>query len=191
MAIKAVHHYVNVLGGSMGSKMTLAPENIQYLYEAVVSLIKEGYTDINLNCVFEKGWTKEHATILYYQLKELANYLINNELDDKIKLSIFDENFFKPKSPDDIGNWCGGNGRMIALDYKGDIYPCIRYMESSLGDKVPPIIIGNIYDGIMKDAKCKECANNLKSVNRKTQSTDECFNCLIAAGCAWCQAYNY
>jgi radical SAM protein with 4Fe4S-binding SPASM domain len=38
---------------------------------------------------------------------------------------------------------------MIAVDYKGDIYPCIRYMESSLGNSAPPIIIGNVYDGIM------------------------------------------
>ena len=80
---------------------------------------------------------------------------------------------------------------MIALDWKGDIYPCIRYMESSLGDMVPPIKIGNIYDGIMKTSDCENCINKLKSVNRLTQSTEECINCRIAEGCAWCQAYNY
>jgi radical SAM protein with 4Fe4S-binding SPASM domain len=80
---------------------------------------------------------------------------------------------------------------MIAVDYKGDIYPCIRYMESSLGDDVPPILVGNVYDGMMTDAKCKTCINQLKAVNRKTQSTEECFNCRIAEGCSWCQAYNY
>ncbi len=191
IAIAAVHHYVDELHGSMGSKMTLAPENIQYTYEAIVGLIDEGYDDINLNCVYESGWTETHATIFYYQLKKLANYLIENNLDDKIALSIFAENFFRPKSHDDVQNWCGGNGQMIALDYKGDIFPCVRYMESSLGDSVPPIIIGNIYDGIMTDAKCKTCINQLKSVNRATQSTQECFDCRIAEGCSWCQAYNY
>lgn len=191
IAIAAVHHYVNVLGGSMGSKMTLAPENIAYTYEAVVGLIEEGYTDINLNCVYEKGWTENHATVLYQQLKLLANYLIENDLVEKIFVSIFTDSMFHPKNPDDVQNWCGGNGQMISVDYKGDIFPCIRYMESSLGDQVPPIVIGNIYDGIMTDAKCKACINQLKSVNRKTQSTEECFNCLIADGCAWCQAYNY
>jgi hypothetical protein len=39
---------------------------------------------------------------------------------------------------------------MISVDYKGDIYPCIRYMESSLGNEVPPVIIGNVYDGVMR-----------------------------------------
>ena len=191
IAMAAVRHYIDVLGGSMGSKMTLAPENVQYTYEALIGLIEQGYTEINLNCVYESGWTEEHATILYNQLKLISNYLINNNLDDKIYISMFEENFFRPKSHDDIQNWCGGNGQMIALDYKGDIFPCVRYMESSLGDQVPPIIVGNVYDGIMTDAKCKTCIAELKAVNRKTQSSQECFDCHIAEGCAWCQAYNY
>ena len=191
VAIAAVHHYMNVLGGNMGSKMTLAPENISYTYEAVVSLIEQGYTEINLNCVYEKGWNENHATVLYYQLKKLADYLIMNDLSDKIYISMFVDTFFRPKPPEDTGNWCGGNGQMIAVDYKGDIYPCVRYMESSLGDQVPPIIIGNVYDGLMTDAKCRACAKALKAVNRKTQSTEECYNCSIAEGCSWCQAYNY
>lgn len=80
---------------------------------------------------------------------------------------------------------------MISVDWKGDIYPCIRYMESSLGNQIEPIIIGNVNSGIMTNAKCRNCINRLKSVNRISQSTEECINCPIAEGCAWCQAYNY
>ena len=191
IAIAAVHHYIDVLGGEMGSKMTLAPENIAYTYEAIVGLIEEGYNSINLNCVYEKGLTENHATILYYQLKELANYLIMNDLTEKVHISMFSNSEFCPKDPEDTTNWCGGNGQMISVDYKGDIYPCIRYMESSLGNQVPPIIIGNVYDGILPNEKCKICAAMLKAVDRKSQSTEECYNCSIAQGCSWCQAYNY
>ena len=53
----------------MGSKMTIAPQNVSYVYEAVKNLIELGYKEINLNCVFEEGWTSEHAKILYNQLK--------------------------------------------------------------------------------------------------------------------------
>ena len=190
-AIAAVRHYVDVLGGVMGSKMTLAPANIQYTFEAVKGLIDQGYKEINLNCVFEEGWTIEHATILYYQLKQLTDYLFENNLEDEIFISMFDERLFHPKDKDDIQNWCGGNGSMIAVDWKGDIYPCVRYMESSLGPDIPPIIIGNVDTGILTDAKCKTCIMELKKVNRISQSTEECINCPIAEGCAWCQAYNY
>lgn len=190
-AIAGVRHFVDVLGGVMGSKMTLAPANVMYTFEAVKSLIEQGYTEINLNCVFEKGWTEKDATILYHQLIELANYVLENDLEDKIYIAMFIENFFRPKLRTDISNWCGGNGAMISVDWKGDIYPCIRYMESSLGTDLEPIIVGNVYDGIMTDAKCRNCIMALKQVDRISQSTEECINCPIAEGCAWCQAYNY
>lgn len=191
MAIKAVHHYRDYFHGEIGSKMTLAPENIQYTFEALKGLINEGYKSIYLNCIFEKGWTEKHATILYNQLKELSNYILENKLDDKLYISMYDNQLFKPKDIADSQNWCGGNGAMISLDWKGDIYPCIRYMESSLGNDIEPIIIGNVNDGIMTDAKCRNCIKQLKAVNRISQSTQECLDCPIAEGCAWCQAYNY
>jgi len=37
---------------------------------------------------------------------------------------------------------------MLAMDYKGDLYPCLRYMESSIGQNQSPYIIGNINNGI-------------------------------------------
>ena len=81
---------------------------------------------------------------------------------------------------------------MLAIDYKGDIFPCLRYMESSLGNDVPPIIIGNVYKGgLAATTECKKCIDCLRAVNRITQSTQECLECPIAEGCAWCQAYNY
>ena len=75
---------------------------------------------------------------------------------------------------------------MISVDYKGDIYPCIRYMESSLGNDVPPLIVGNVCDGICVKQEHKNCSECLKCVNRRSQSTDECYYCPIAEGCAWC-----
>lgn len=192
IAMAGVRHFVDVLGGSMGSKMTLAPQNVMYTYEAVTSIIENGYDEINLNCVYEEGWTPEHALILYQELKRVADYLLEKDLDDsKVYLSIFVDTFFKPKQPDDVQNWCGGNGRMISIDWKGDIYPCIRYMESSLGDSQKPMIIGNVDRGIMKCPEECEFVRQLKEIDRKTQSTEECFNCPIAEGCSWCSAYNY
>lgn len=178
-------------GVRMGSKMTLAPQNIDKTCAAVISLINNGYTEIYLNCVYEKGWETKHATILYHQLKQLADYMIECDLLDKIYVSIFEEQFFCPKNTDDVQNWCGGNGAMIACDYKGDIYPCIRYMESSLGDNCQPLIIGNVTDGLLHNTCQKQCYECLSSIDRRSQSTEECFNCPIAEGCSWCTAYNY
>ncbi len=191
LAIAAVKHYTNELHGRMGSKITLAPENIQYTFEAIKEFIEFGYTDIHGNCVYEKGWELKHAKIFYQQLKQLADYIINNDLEEKIYCSLFVPHFFHPKPLDDTQNWCGGNGRMVALDYKGDIYPCIRYMESSLGPTIKPIIIGNVSKGFLYTPEQIECVTCLKNINRLNQSTEECINCSIAEGCSWCQGYNY
>ncbi|WOC32826.1 MULTISPECIES: hypothetical protein [Caproicibacterium] len=190
-AIKAVQHFRTKLHGDMGSKMTLAPGNIRYTCDAVKNLIALDYNQIFLNCVYEKGWTQEHAKILYQQLKELADYLLENSLEDEIYLSIFEEFIGHKMKSDDNENWCGGTGYMIAVDYKGDIFPCLRYMESSLGEDVPPVVIGNVHDGIMATPDQCGCVHCMKCVTRRSQSTDECFNCPIAQGCAWCSAYNY
>lgn len=191
LAIAAARDWMNVWHGDMGSKMTLSPQNIQYTKEAVIGLLNENYKNINLNCIYEKGWTYEHAQILYKQLTELADYILMNGLEYDVDISMFKEYLGCPKPITDVDNWCGGNGQMIAVDWKGDIFPCLRYMESSLGNTVPPYIIGNIYEGIGNNAKCANCIKTLKAVNRITQSTEECINCPIAEGCAWCQAYNY
>lgn len=190
IAMAAVKDWMSK-GYYMGSKITVAPGNVMHIFEAVKDIIENDYDDININCVFEEGWNAEHALILYNQLKLLADYMLENNLVETHRVAMFDENLFKPMNPKDDQNYCGGNGAMIAVDWKGDIYPCLRYMESSLGNSQPPLIIGNVYDGIMTKQCEKDCVHCLRSITRSSQSTEECFNCPLAAGCAWCTAYNY
>jgi len=106
-------------------------------------------------------------------------------------VAMFIKSFFRPKLNEDLDNWCGGTGDMLAFDWKGDAYPCVRYMESSLAGQVEPYIIGNLTDGLYQLPEHKERAKYLDSIDRRTQSTDECFNCPIAEGCSWCSAWNY
>lgn len=319
-------------GYYMGSKITIAPENVMHLYDAVVHMIHLGYDEINANCVYEKGWNTEHATVLYDQMKKLADYFLENDLDFERKyyVSLFTDTFFKPKREDDLENWCfkgntdiltpsgnipiselkvgdkvitldgsvetvqnvvsrmaddtaivnvnglytyttkdhpylcrkyyyntdddvleygdpqwvrvadirsndciamfvpnenimwvpvtdiytnnidryevynltvsnkhsfiangfivhncGGNGVMLSCDPDGVLYPCIRYMESSLGTDQEPYSIGNVDIGICQ-TECDKCrVECLKKIDRRTQSTDECFYCPIAEGCSW------
>lgn len=178
-------------GHEMGTKITLSPQNVGYAYESVENMIRLGFEEIFMNCVFEKGWTQKDATVLYWQLKKIANYLFEKDIDDDIYLSMFEENSFKPMPLDDNENWCGGDLTMLACDPKGDLYPCIRYMESSLNGHQPALKIGDVDNGLLlreeevQRVKCMDC------LTRRSQSTDECFYCPIAQGCAWCSAYNY
>lgn len=92
---------------------------------------------------------------------------------------------------DDDKNYCGGTSEMIAVDYKGDFYPCLRYMESSLPRDREPLIVGNIETGLYETEKDKETFRFLESITRSSQSTEECMTCPIARSCGWCSGYNY
>lgn len=192
-AIAAVKQYRKQFHREADTKMTLSPMNIQYLSEAVLNLIKEEYKEIHLNCVYEPGWTNEHAKIMYYELKKIADYLIDNNLYNKIFVSMFEEDMFTSMSDKNTVNWCGGtiDGGNLALNYTGKLYPCIRYMDSSLNGKQPAIYIGEIGHGICSTDIEKENYEKISNITRQSQSSEECLNCPIAEGCAWCSAYNY
>ena len=178
-------------GGYMGSKITIAPGNVKYVSEALIHMLDLGYTEINANCVYEEGWKIEHAKELYEQMKKFADYLLENNLEDEIYCSLYEENFFKPKKEGDDDNWCGGTGTMLACDPDGWLYPCIRYMESSLGIDQPPLRIGHVDTGLESTAEEQKIVKCLNCITRKTQSTDECYFCPIGEGCSWCSGYNY
>lgn len=190
LAVAAAQDWI-AKGHYMGSKITIAPGNLDYLYDAITHMVDLGYDEINANTVYEKGWTLDHAKKYYTELKRIADYWNDNNIVETHYLALFQESFFKPKKEGDDQNWCGGTGSMLSMDPDGYLYPCIRYMESSLGTDIKPLRIGHVDIGIAQTECDKNCVDCLNAITRKTQSTEECYYCPIAEGCSWCSAYNY
>ena len=189
-ASKALQHYnenYNITAGK-NTKVTIAPENLENLNTIIDYFSNRGIEVIYANPIYEAKWTVEQAKIYYKELIKLADKILENS---KISCSRFDEYFYRPHYISDNSNWCGGDGSMLAFDPDGIAYPCLRYMESSLGNSQPPLIIGNVEEGIYNNEDSLKLKKELNSITRRSQSTDECFHCPIAAGCAWCTAWNY
>jgi hypothetical protein len=64
-------------------------------------------------------------------------------------------------------------------------------MASSLNGRQKPLNIGTIDNGYIHTDAEKQNFNLLLNITRRSQSTEECFNCPIARGCSWCSGYNY
>lgn len=177
----------------MLTKMTIAPSNITYIYDAIVNLYENLHYDvIHCNCVYEKGWTVDHAKELYKQLKKVSDYVLKNDLEENIYISIlYDKGFNIDIDKISNTNYCGSTGSMLACDPFGKIFPCIRFMDTSLGDSVEPFILGDVDNGIGILPKHKDKINLLDSITMKSQSTQECIDCPIQGGCGWCTGYNY
>lgn len=167
------------------TKVTISSADIPYIKESVLHLYSLGIHEVNINCVFEDVWEEGDDKRFEEQLMELADAIIDNDLYKDYACSFYTEHMGKPMDCKlENGNWCGA-GQMLSIDAAGNFYPCTRFAQYSLRDK-KAWIIGNIKDGIDK--------NKLRpflTLDRCTQSTQECIECEVASGCAWCQGENY
>jgi uncharacterized protein len=117
--------------------------------------------------------------------------MIEKQLYKNHTNTMFDETMGVPLDETENTNWCGGDGSMLAIGTDGRCYPCLRYMEYCFTTKErKPFIIGNVDDGIV-DREDSPMLNELTQITRRSQSTDECWNCPVAKGCNWCSAFNY
>ena len=168
-----------------GTKVTISSADIPYIKESVLHLYSLGIHEVNINCVFENVWKEGDDKLFEQQLTELADAIIDSGYYTDYACSFFTEHMGKPMDcKSNNQNWCGA-GRMLAVDAEGNFYPCTRFAQYSLRSK-KAWIIGNVRDGIDK--------NKLRpfyTLDRCTQSTEECINCEVASGCAWCQGENY
>ncbi len=168
-----------------GTKVTISSADIPYVKDSVMHLFSLGIHEVYINCVFEKVWDKTDDVLLENQLMQLADAIIDGGYYKEYSCSFFSENIGKPLDKvQDNQNWCGA-GMMLSVDATGNFYPCTRFAAYSLRSK-KPIIIGNVRNGIDK--------NKLRpflTLDRTTQSRQECIDCEVASGCAWCQGENY
>lgn len=166
------------------TKVTISSADIPYIKESVLHLYSLGIHSVNINCVFENVWKDGDDGKFENQLIELADIIIEKGLYKEYFCSFFSEQIGKPLDSSDNKNWCGA-GNMLSIDAAGNYYPCTRFAQYSLRDK-KAWIIGNVNDGIDKNK-----LRPLLALDRCTQSKQECLDCEVASGCAWCQGENY
>ncbi len=170
-----------------GTKVTIAPENVMYLSDAIKHLWENvGLKSIHANCVFEDVWEEKHEKIFYDELIKIADYLLDNELYSTYWVSLFDELIGKPDEDLDT-NGCGGNGRMLAIGTDGALYPCLRFSGHALA-KNKAYSIGDVTNGINID---DPWLKDLMKVTKRSSSPQKCLNCKIATGCGLCTGYHY
>ncbi len=167
------------------TKVTISSADIPYIKESVLHLYSLGIHEVNINVVFEDVWKEGDDLLFEEQLMQLADAIIDGNFYTDYACSFFTESLGKPMDRKlNNQNWCGA-GRMLSVDAEGNFYPCTRFAQYSLREK-NAWIIGNVRDGIDK--------NKLRpflTLDRCTQSTQECIDCEVAQGCAWCQGENY
>lgn len=182
--MKNVPLWLNQFPNSM-TKATFSHEDLRYLKDSIIDLWNNGIKTVAANVVFENVWKDGDDVIFENQLKELADYILDKEMWKEYSVRFFDPKIGFPLEKEDLErNFCGA-GKMIAVDYKGDFFPCIRFLDFTLTDK-KGFKIGNVNTGINLDK-----LRPFTGLSLKNQSSEECINCEVATGCAWCTGANY
>jgi len=164
------------------TKATVSSEDLPFVQESVLHLFELNIKYVNINVVFEDVWKENDDLLFEEQLKLLADEIIDRKLYRNHACSFFNRGIGTPNKNN--GNWCG-SGKMLAIDYTGNFYPCIRFTPCSLKNK-PARAIGNCYDRIDKNLQ-----RAFLALTMSTQSSEKCIECEVATGCSWCQGFNY
>lgn len=177
--IKNVPLWLKQFPGSM-TKATFAHDDLPYLKDSIISLWNHGIKTVAANVVFEDVWSESDPILFEDQLKQLADYIIVNELWDKYSVRFFDPSNGFPLTKDSSSRPYCGAGRMLAVDDMGIFYPCVRFLEFCQNNgKIRSI--GNVVDGIDLDR-----IRPFYGLSIKAQSSDMCLTCEVASGCANC-----
>lgn len=167
------------------TKSTFSSNDLPYLKDSIISLWQNGITNVMANVVFEDAWKEGDDLVFEEQLRLLADYVIDNKLWNKYSVRFFSQGLGFPRSDSSMkANMCG-SGNMLAINYKGDYYPCVRFMESAL-DHYSGRKIGNINTGVDTNK-----VRAFYALSGNAISSDECMECPISNECNWCTGLNY
>ena len=167
------------------TKATFAHADLPYLKDSIISLWDIGIKMVMANVIFEDEWRDGDDDIFEEQLRELADYVMENKLWEEYSVRFFAPSIGFPLTDEGLNrNFCGA-GVMLAIDYKGNYFPCLRFLDFTLNNK-EGLCIGNVDIGINTDK-----IRPFLALTVETQSKDECKTCEVASGCAWCTGFNY
>ena len=95
------------------TKVTFASEDLKYLKESIIHLWNMGIKNVSANVVYENVWKEDDDIIFEKQLKNLAEYIIENDLYNKYYCSLFLDYIGMPYTDEEKNNTSCGAGKML------------------------------------------------------------------------------
>ena len=167
------------------TKSTFSSDDLPYLKDSIIHLWDLGFKDVESNLVYENVWKPGDSEIFEQQLKELADYMFESGRYKTNSVAYFSPARGLPIGKKDLAsNRCGAGYKSLAFDYKGDIYPCIRFLEMCAENHAKRVI-GNIKEGVNYSR-----LRPMAAATWQSQSPDKCNICEWGTDCGWCLAHN-
>jgi radical SAM protein with 4Fe4S-binding SPASM domain len=172
------------------TKSTISHDNLKHITSVAKFFWEEmDVGEILMNCVFENVWWKGDQLVLFDQLCNLADYLLEDKRYERYYVRWFDTSMGRKDV--ECQKWCGAGTNMDAVAYDGTIYPCLRFKTT---DRRPPIPLGTVDTWkdptVLKSFDVANCHLSGDSVQKQITGVD-CGVCPISSLCSSCQAWSY
>lgn len=170
----------------MSTKATFSHDDLPLLKDSIIDLWNKGIKFVSANIVYEDVWKEGDPEIFEEQLNMLADYILEHDLWINNSVRFFEAQIGFPLTHEELNQeFCGMGNHMIAIDTKGNFYPCVRFFDIALSNN-EPIVIGNITYGLDEN-KMKP----FRFLQKKNFLDKECIECKVATGCGQCGGYSY
>jgi uncharacterized protein len=152
-------------------KMTISPESLCSLYNAISYLHSHGVDGMFANLAYGVEWNQQHLIIFREQLRLLVEYYLKNP---EVKpVSLLSMNLTAIFAENHNNKYCGAGTGMVFHDYNGKEYPCHLLSPINLD--------GTYLKEIQKTDYC----------DGEAFSPSECKRCLLQNICPSCCGMNY
>lgn len=169
-----------------GTKVTFASADLKYLKESIIYLNSLGIKEIVATLVNEDVWKEGDETIYEEQLNQLADYMVENNHSVEFAGGQFTDTTGLPYDSNRLKlNWCNCGENNFEIDYRGYLYPCVRFLPFALSNKEDRFV-GHIDRGVDYNK-----LRPFEALTFANQSSNECLACPVASGCGWCVGNNY
>ena len=141
-------------------RMTINEKTLSNLSDNIIHLHNKGFL---VSAVFAQDieWkNKNNNRILLHEILKLSQYYIENSnievcslLDSYLQSILIDDDILKKENT----KWCGTGTNMIAIDIKGNEYPCQMFLPSSMPLSCEWENIDFKENDIFTDNECNSC----------------------------------
>lgn len=166
------------------ARSTVLPEDLPHLYDSVVGLWQQGVRRVE--CFLAQGveWRPGDDVLLEAAATRLADYLVDNHLEDQLTCSLFSREIGHPYSAEQGEHSPCALGRQLAFDCDGRLYPCHHFMPFYIGEKSRAL--GDVCSGPDRDR-----LRGFLLLTHEANGPSECTECPVATGCPTCPAVEY
>ena len=145
--IKLVRKYIN---SNPQLRWTMSIDTVEGTVESMKQLIKDGLTNLAIDCVYEVEWDEDALETLRKELTEMRDLLDTCYSNGIQVFSMFARdaaNALMNKSRMRWTDRCGLGIGSVGVTPKGEVTPCHRFVSSVATLNRQELIIGDVYRG--------------------------------------------